>query len=98
VIIPSTTCLYLAPELIVHYAEEHAYAPPAEFIEAVLACPEQSSDAYVALLAPFAGTWQMDAATVRQIAADAPDRRQRHAEAVARDLANRANSQGNFKW
>lgn len=94
VIIPSTSCLYIAPELIVHYVEEHAYAPPAEFVEAVLACPEQSSEAYVALLAPLASTWGMDAATVREIAASAPEWRQRHAEAVARELANR----GNFKW
>ena len=93
-IIPSTSCVYLAPELVVHYVEEHAYAPPAEFIDAVIACPEQSSEAYVALLLPFANVWQIDAAAVRQVAAGAHEIRRRHAEEEARILASR----GNFKW
>ena len=31
--------LYTAPEMIVHYIEDHGYAPPREFIAAVLAAP-----------------------------------------------------------
>ena len=32
---PNTNKIYAAPTLIVHYIEEHQYAPPGEFIEAV---------------------------------------------------------------
>jgi hypothetical protein len=74
-IIPSTTCDYVAPDLVAHYVEQHEYSPPTEFVTAILACPEQSSEAYVELLLPFAGIWSLDAATVRRIASDAATRR-----------------------
>jgi len=98
VIVPAPSCLYIAPDLIVHYVEQHSYAPPAEFIAAVLACPEQCSDDYVALLLPFASTFRLDADGVRSIAADAPARRKVHAEAVAERLARDLANRGNFKW
>jgi len=88
VIIPSRDCVYIAPELIDHYVEAHAYAPPAEFVEAVLACPAQSSDAYVELLLPFAGIWRLDAAAVRRIATHARERPEREADAGT----------GGFRW
>lgn len=94
VIIPTKHCVYVAPDLIVHYVEAHSYAPPNEFVEAVLACPEQSSAAYVELLVPFASTWRLDAAGVHRIAAGAPERRRERAEADARREAG----QGGFKW
>lgn len=31
--------IYVAPALIVHYVADHHYAPPQEFVEAVLAAP-----------------------------------------------------------
>jgi hypothetical protein len=31
--------VYYVPEMIGHYIEAHSYAPPAEFIAAVMACP-----------------------------------------------------------
>lgn len=93
-IIPSTTCVYVAPDLVVHYVEQHQYSPPTEYIAAVLTCPEQSSDAYVDLLAPFAGIWSLDADRVRRIAADAPNRRRAHTEAIAQHESNK----GGFKW
>jgi hypothetical protein len=97
VIIPSTNCVYVAPDLVVHYIEQHAYAPPAEFVVAALACPEQSSEAYVALVLPFATTiWGIDEATVRRIAASAPGKRKAHADADA--VARRDASKGGFKW
>src|SRR5262245_55142707 len=34
--VPSGDLLFVAPEMIVHYIEEHGYIPPAEFVEAVL--------------------------------------------------------------
>src|SRR5436190_1046779 len=37
--IPSGAVLYVAPEMIGHYVNAHSYAPPGEFIEAVMRCP-----------------------------------------------------------
>ncbi len=79
VVIPSTTCVYVAPELVSHYVEEHRYTPPDEFVAAVLACPEQSSDAYVELLLPFAGIWRLTATNVRTIAKGAVEGRRAQA-------------------
>lgn len=39
-------CVYETPQLVVHYIEAHNYQPPAEFCEAVLACPPPWSDDY----------------------------------------------------
>lgn len=91
VIVPAETCVYVAPELIVHYVEAHQYAPPQEFIAAVLACPEQSSADYAEKLLPFASVWGLDEAYVRGIPARSAERRKAMAEYAA---ANR----GNFKW
>lgn len=44
--IPGPGFLYVAPELVVHYIAKHGYAPPAEFQQAVLACPPMDSKAY----------------------------------------------------
>ena len=46
--IPTADCVLVAPSLITHYIARHRYAPPAEFIEAVLACPEMGSPEYLA--------------------------------------------------
>jgi hypothetical protein len=84
VVIPSPSCVYIAPDLVVHYIDAHHYAPPAEFVDAVLACPEQLSDAYVELLMPFVSSWgeYLDADRLRQCAAEAPQRRREHAEYI----------------
>ncbi len=37
--VPAGELLYVAPEMISHFVEEHAYLPPREFIEAVLRSP-----------------------------------------------------------
>ena len=37
--VPAGEVLFVAPELIVHYVEEHHYAPPDVFIRAVLSSP-----------------------------------------------------------
>jgi hypothetical protein len=55
--IPTEKLLYVAPELVVHYIEDHGYRPPQEFIEAVMACPEQESAAYAVLLRRFEQCW-----------------------------------------
>lgn len=86
VIIPSPRCVYVAPDLVAHYVEAHAYAPPAELVDAVLACPAQSSDAYVELLLPHAGIWNLDEVAVRRIAA------------AAREAAAPPAREGGFRW
>lgn len=52
--VPSKRVAYVAPELICHYIEVHGYAPPKEFIAAVLACPAAGSPEYEVGLAKFA--------------------------------------------
>lgn len=44
--VPTQSGVLVAPELIVHYMEEHGYLPPAEFLEGVLNCPRQNSPEY----------------------------------------------------
>jgi hypothetical protein len=51
--VPSNECMYIAPAMILHYAEAHRYQPPAEFLAALLRCPAQDSVEYHALLRPF---------------------------------------------
>jgi len=45
-IVPGRGCLYIAPESIAHYVDSHGYCPPAEFQEALLACPDTDSQQY----------------------------------------------------
>jgi hypothetical protein len=44
--VPGDGVVYVCPELIAHYMNAHAYAPPPEFCKAVLACPEMSTKEY----------------------------------------------------
>ncbi len=37
--VPSGEVLFVAPTMVVHYIEQHGYAPPPEFIAAVLTSP-----------------------------------------------------------
>ena len=38
--------VYLFPDLIIHYIEDHAYLPPSEFVEAVLNCTPHETIEY----------------------------------------------------
>ena len=38
--VPGVAVVYVAPAGIIHYIEAHSYLPPAEFLEAVLRCPD----------------------------------------------------------
>jgi hypothetical protein len=50
--LPTEKCVYVCPELVTHYMNEHGYRPPDEFRAAVLACPEMRTVPYFkALLA-----------------------------------------------
>jgi hypothetical protein len=52
VFIPASGVVFVCPELITHYMNEHGYRPPDEFCAAVLACPPMRSMPYFkALLA-----------------------------------------------
>jgi len=55
--IPAESIVYVAPELVLHYIEAHAYCPPDGFIAAVLACPQQGSDAYRERMRQFPAWW-----------------------------------------
>jgi hypothetical protein len=37
--VPAGVKIYLSPEMIAHYVEFHRYAPPAEFVAAVMSSP-----------------------------------------------------------
>lgn len=45
--VPGAGCLYVAPSLILHYVDAHQYAPPEEFVKAVLECPPTRSQEYL---------------------------------------------------
>ena len=48
--IPGNGFLYVCPELICHYMNAHGYLPPAEFCDAVLACPDMRTMEYRKLI------------------------------------------------
>jgi len=45
--VPAGNVLYLAPSMILHYIEEHGYAPPEEFLRALSRC-DPTTPEYVA--------------------------------------------------
>jgi hypothetical protein len=48
--VPAPEAVYVAPSLIAHTIDAHAYAPPDPFQSAVLACPEMRSMPYLRAL------------------------------------------------
>src|SRR5690242_20464181 len=44
--VPGGELLFVAPEMVVHYIEEHGYCPPAEFCDAVLRSPLPETEEY----------------------------------------------------
>lgn len=51
--VPAGDILYWCPELVSHYVEQHGYAPPSEFVAAVLASPLPNTAEYAAAIAPI---------------------------------------------
>ena len=49
-VVPTVSEVFVAPTLVAHYIDAHAYSPPHEFVEAVLGCPEMRSMPYLRLL------------------------------------------------
>src|SRR5690349_16843337 len=43
ILVPGDAVLFAAPALILHYVKCHQYAPPADFLNAALACPQPGS-------------------------------------------------------
>jgi hypothetical protein len=48
--VPAKKAVYVCPDLILHYMNVHGYAPPQEFCEAVLRCPDTRTMEYKRLL------------------------------------------------
>jgi hypothetical protein len=44
--VPAGDLLFVAPEMVVHYIEQHGYAPPREFINAVMVAPLPGTPEY----------------------------------------------------
>ena len=44
--IPGNECIYVSPEMILHYITTHWYKPPDEFIGALLNCPPHQTMEY----------------------------------------------------
>lgn len=59
--IPTQELLYVAPIMIVHYIDAHAYLPPEPFVEALLACPPMRSVAYLKMLHDLGVRAKLDA-------------------------------------
>ncbi len=48
--VPGDGVIYLAPAMITHYIGDHQYLPPAEFISAVMNCPDCGSPSHCTAL------------------------------------------------
>jgi hypothetical protein len=75
--IPTEAAVYVAPAAILHYVSEHNYAPPHEFVLALLACPPQGSRRYFALLRGLPTWWSLMLGdhSIEEVAAQAAARR-----------------------
>lgn len=51
--VPSGPLLFVAPEMLGHYVQQHEYAPPPEFVAAVLSSPLPGTPEYQAATAEF---------------------------------------------
>ena len=51
--VPAGEVLFVAPAMVAHYVEQHGYAPPPEFIDAVLASPLPGTREYQAATRQF---------------------------------------------
>lgn len=55
IFVPGHDCVFAGSGGVIHYIEKHGYLPPREFIDAVFACPEYGSKAYLAALQQLNG-------------------------------------------
>ena len=54
--VPAGGALFVCPEMIAHYVAEHGYAPPREFVEAVMSAPLPGTPDYAEAAAVFASS------------------------------------------
>jgi hypothetical protein len=52
--------LFVAPEMVIHYVEQHKYLPPDEFILALTRSPLPGTDEYTVAVAMFRGSGNQD--------------------------------------
>ena len=52
--VPAGDKIYYCPEMIAHYVADHAYLPPPEFVQAIMACPLPGTPEYADVAEPFA--------------------------------------------
>lgn len=57
--IPTLEAVYVAPAAVLHFVSEHSYAPPEEFVQAVLDCPPQGSRSFLTLLHQLPFWWSL---------------------------------------
>jgi hypothetical protein len=62
--VPSGDLLFVAPEMVVHYIEQHGYKPPAEFVAAVFQSPLPDTEEYQLITEPF---WHLRRGIVAQM-------------------------------
>lgn len=62
--VPSGDLLFVAPEMVVHYIEQHGYRPPNEFVEAVLRSPLPDTEEYQLITEPF---WHLHRAVIERL-------------------------------
>jgi hypothetical protein len=67
--VPAGETVFFAPVMIAHYVQEHRYAPPGDFVAAVLTCPLPGTREYVAAVAPFVerqrASWMVDIVSIK---------------------------------
>ncbi|HEV3440872.1 MAG TPA: hypothetical protein VG122_26190 [Gemmata sp.] len=62
--VPADSLLYVAPEMIVHYIEQHDYQPPDQFVNAVMRSPLPDSEEYQLITEPF---WHIHKGAINRI-------------------------------
>jgi hypothetical protein len=62
--VPCDGLLFVAPEMVVHYVEQHGYSPPPEFVAAVLRAPLPDTEEYRLITEPF---WHMHRAVIQRM-------------------------------
>jgi hypothetical protein len=55
--VPDDQSIFIAPELITHYIQEHGYAPPGEFQRAVMQCPPPGTVEYFQAMTKVEPSW-----------------------------------------
>jgi hypothetical protein len=65
--VPAEDVLFVAPAMVAHYVEQHGYAPPPEFIVAVLASPLPGTPKYYSVVRMFREIHQREAENYRWV-------------------------------